>query len=61
MINKIIKATFLYVLFLIIISSSWVGLEYVFEGAVHNSDVDGIIAYILTWLVTDKYCQRIEL
>lgn len=59
--EKFLKVIFLYVFVLIIISSCWVGLEYVFEGAVHNSDVDGIIAYIFAWFVTDKYCQRINL
>ena len=58
--EKLIKAVCLYVFFLIIISSCWVGLEYVLEGAVHNSDVDGIVAYLLAWFVTDKVMSNYE-
>lgn len=59
--ERFIKAICLYTFFLIIISSCWVGLEYVLEGAVHNSEVDGIVAYVLAWLVTDKYFNRFNL
>lgn len=58
--KKFLNVIFLYVFVLIIISSCWVGLEYVLEGAVHNSDVDGIIAYILAGFVTDKVMSNYE-
>ena len=46
-----------YLTCLILVSACWVGLEYILEGAVHNSDVDGIVAMILSWFITDK-CVR---
>ena len=47
-----------YVTCLIIVSACWVGLEYVLEGSVHSSDVDGIVAMILSWFITNKCTKR---
>ena len=47
-----------YVTFLIIVSACWVGLEYALEGSVHSSDVDGIVAMILSWFITNKCIKR---
>lgn len=42
------------------VSACWVGLEYVIEGAVHSSDVDGIISIVLSCFITDKYMGGIH-
>lgn len=47
-----------YIIFLIAVSACWVGLEYILEGIVHNSEVDGYIAMILSWFITDKFIKR---
>lgn len=47
-----------YITCLILVSVCWVGLEYVWEGAVHSSDTDGIVAMILSWFMTDKCVKR---
>ena len=52
-----IKVIFKYIFVLIFITVCWVGLEYIFEGAVHTSDIDGVIAMILSYFVTDKYIE----
>lgn len=40
---------------LLLVSACWVGLEYILEGVAHSSDVDGIVAIILSYFITDKY------
>lgn len=42
----------LYVIVLFLLTLCWVGAEYIFEGHVHSSDVDGVIAYILAYFIT---------
>ncbi len=49
--NKIIS----YFICLLLVSACWVGLEYILEGSVHNSDVDGIVAFVLSYFITDKF------
>ena len=44
-----------YIICLIVISACWVGLEYILEGAVHSSDVDGYVAMVLSGFITDKF------
>lgn len=44
-----------YVANLITVCACWVGLEYILEGVVHSSDVDGIVAIILSYFITDKF------
>lgn len=51
MIRKILN----YFICLFFVSVCWVGLEYILEGAVHSSDVDSIVAVILSYFVTDKF------
>lgn len=41
-----------YVLMLIIVTLCWVGAEYVIEGVVHTSKVDGYVAGILSCQLT---------
>ena len=50
-----IKFIIFYIICLIIISACWVGFEYILEGVVHSSDVDGIVAIILSYFITDKF------
>lgn len=38
----------LFFIFLIVITYAWVGAEYVVEGVVHSSEVDGFIAIVLS-------------
>ena len=53
--NTIIKFVIYYIACLLCVSACWVGLEYVLEGAVHSSDVDGLIAIIFSYLITEKF------
>lgn len=55
--NKIIN----YFICLLLVSACWVGLEYALEGAVHSSDVDGIVAIVLSYFITDKFMWRKQL
>lgn len=43
-----------YIICLFLVTACWVGLEYILEGAVHSSDVDGYVAMILSAFITDK-------
>ena len=43
-----------YIIILFLVSACWVGLEYTLEGVVHSSDVDGFVAMILSYFITDK-------
>ena len=43
-----------YLVCLMLVTACWVGLEYILEGAVHSSDVDGFVAIILSAFITDK-------
>lgn len=47
-----------YFICLLLVSACWVGLEYILEGSVHNSDVDGIVAFVLSYFITDKFIKR---
>jgi hypothetical protein len=51
----IMKKIINYFICLILVSACWVGLEYILEGAVHSSDVDGIVAIVLSYFITDKF------
>lgn len=53
--ERFFKFIFLYFSCLFFVTACWVGLEYVFEGIVHSSSVDGIIAVALSYFMTDKY------
>lgn len=44
-----------YIICLVIVSACWVGLEYILEGVVHSSSVDGFVAIILSAFITDKF------
>lgn len=53
---KVIAEYFLnYIVCLLCVSACWVGLEYILEGSVHTSDVDSIIAIVLSAFITDKF------
>ena len=52
--QKVMNRILCYVAVLLCVSSCWVGLEYTLEEAVHSSDVDGFIAIVLSYFITDK-------
>lgn len=52
--NKFLRAAYYFLICLIIVSACWVGLEYILEGAVHTSEVDGYVAIVLSGIITDK-------
>ena len=56
--EKIIKIICCYIVCLIIVSACWVGFEYILEGIVHDSNIDGMVAMLLSWFITDKYINR---
>ena len=47
-----------YFICLFLVSACWVGLEYILEGSVHSSDVDGAIAVVLSYFITDKFYRE---
>ena len=52
--QKIMNNILYYIIILFLVSACWVGLEYTLEGVVHGSDVDGFVAMILSYFITDK-------
>ena len=52
------KKIIYYFICLILVSACWVGLEYILDGTVHSSDVDGIVAVVLSYLITDKFYRE---
>lgn len=56
--DDFLRAICCYLICLLIVSACWVGLEYILEGVVHSSDVDGMITMILSWFITDKFIKR---
>ena len=52
--QKIMNNILYYIIILFLVSACWVGLEYTLEGVVHSSDVDGFVAMILSYFITDK-------
>lgn len=52
--NNFLKAACCFLVCLLIVSACWVGLEYILEGAVHTSEVDGYVAIILSGIIADK-------
>ena len=51
------KRVICYFVCLFLVSDCWVGLEYILDGAVHSSDVDGIVAIVLSYFITDKFMR----
>ena len=49
------KRIICYFICLLLVSACWVGLEYILEGAIHSSDVDGFAAIVLSYFITDKF------
>lgn len=49
-----------YFICLLLVSACWVGLEYLLEGSVHSSDVDGIVAIVLSCFIADKFIGGIN-
>ena len=47
-----------YFICLILVSTCWVGLEYILEGSVNSSDVDGAVAFVLSYFLTDKFYRE---
>lgn len=50
----LVKFIVFYILCLACVTACWVGLEYILEGEVHSSDVDGIVAIVLSYFITDE-------
>ena len=50
-----IRIVCFYLACLMAITACWIGFEYMLEGEIHSSEVDGIVAIILSWFITDKY------
>ena len=57
---NIIKYICFYFICLMFVNACWIGLEYTIDGAVHSSDVDSIIAIVLSYFITDKYIGGIH-
>ena len=55
-----LRAIFCYLICLLIVSACWVGLEYILEGAVHSSEVDGYVAVILSGFIANKYMDIVD-
>jgi hypothetical protein len=55
-----LRAIFCYLICLLIVSACWVGLEYILEGIVHTSKVDGYVTVILSGFIADKYMDIID-
>lgn len=58
MMNEFLRAACYFLICLLIVSACWVGLEYILEGAVHTSEVDGYVAIVLSGIIADKYLER---
>ena len=57
--EKFIRAFFYFIISLFLVSACWVGLEYILEGVVHSSEVDGYVAIILSGFVANT-CMNIR-
>ena len=53
--KKFVLFAFCYIFCLWLVTACWVGFEYITEGIVHSSDVDGFVAVVLSYLITDKF------
>lgn len=58
--DEFLRALYCFFICLLIVSACWVGLEYVLEGVVHSSDVDGAVAVVLSGFITDKYMDIVD-
>ena len=55
--SNFLKAACCFLICLLIVSACWVGLEYILEGMVHTSEVDGYVAIVLSGIITDKFMR----
>ena len=55
--NDTVKFICCYFICLLIVSACWVGLEYIIEGYVHSSEIDGFVAAIFSWFIADRMCD----
>lgn len=58
--NEFLKAIWYFLICLLIVSACWVGFEYILEGVVHNSKVDGYVAVVLSGFIADKYMDIVD-
>lgn len=58
--DDFVRVVFSFFISLFIVSACWVGLEYILEGAVHSSDVDGAVAIVLSGFIADKYMDIVD-
>ena len=59
--DEFFRAVCCYVICLLIVSACWVGLEYILEGVVHTSEVDGYVAAILSGFIANKYMDIVDM
>ena len=59
-VDKILKWMYCYFVCLLVVSSCWVGLEYILEGVVHSSQVDGYVSVVLSCFMADKYMDVMD-
>ena len=57
--GRFYKGFFYFVISLFLVTACWVGLEYVLEGVVHTSEVDGYVAIILSGFIANS-CMNIR-
>lgn len=53
--DDFLKAICCYMICLFIVTTCWVGLEHILEGAVHTSKADGYVAIILSGFISNTY------
>ena len=58
--DDFLRAICCYIICLFIVNACWVGLEYILEGSVHSSQVDGYVAVILSGFVANKYMDIVD-
>lgn len=55
--NETVKFFCCYFICLLIVSGCWVGFEYIIDGYVHSSEIDGIVAAFLSWIIANNLCD----
>ena len=55
-----VRFIFCFFICLFLVTGCWVGFEYLLEGFVHTSKVDGYVAIILSGFIADKYMDIVD-
>jgi hypothetical protein len=53
------KGYIIFVIAGVIITLSWIGLEFILDGTITPLHSDSVVALILAYFVTDKICNRL--